>query len=71
MNHSEQNSEERPGRFLRTRAPTGQRVKMFKQGRASPAHAKERVYPKSLAQEGDVERYGELKFRIDETIFAA
>ena len=32
---------------------------------------KERAYPKKLAQEGDAERYGELKSRIDVTIFAA
>ena len=70
-NHSEQTIEERPGRFLRTRAPTGQHVKMFKQVRAPPAHVKERAYPKQVAQEGDVERYGDLNFKIDEIIFAA
>ena len=31
----------------------------------------ERAYPKSVAQEGDVESYGGLRFRIDKTIFAA
>ena len=71
MNHSEQNREERPGSFFATRAPTGQHVKMFKQVRVPPAHVKERAYPKKLAQEGDAERYGKLKFRIDEIIFAA
>ena len=63
MNHSEGNREERPGRFLTTRAPIGQRVKMFKQMRAPPSHVKERAYAKQVAQEGDVERYGELKIR--------
>ena len=42
MNHSEGNREERPGRFLTTRAPIGQHVKMFKQVRAPPSHVKER-----------------------------
>ena len=70
-NHSEQTIEERPGRFLTTRAPTGQHVKMFKQVRAPPAHVKERAYPKQVAQEGDVERFGDLNFKIDEIIFAA
>ena len=46
-------------------------MKMFKQVRAPPAHVKERAYPKIVAQEGDAEKFGELKFRIDETIFAA
>ena len=32
---------------------------------------KERTYPKQVAREDDVERYGELKIQIDETIFAA
>ena len=71
MNHSEQNREERPGRFLTSRASTEQQVKMFKQKRAPPAHVKEKAYPKRVTQGGDAERYGELKFRIDETIFAA
>ena len=68
MNHSERNREERPERFLTTRA---QQVKMFKQVGAPPSHVKERAYPKQVAQEGDVERYGELKILKDETIFAA
>ena len=37
MNHGEGNREERPGRFLTTRAPIGQHVKMFKQVRAPPS----------------------------------
>ena len=53
INHSEQTREERPGRFLKSRAPTGQCVKMFKQVRASPAHVEERAYPKKVAHEGD------------------
>ena len=36
MNHGEGNREERPGRFLTTRAPIGKHVKMFKQVRAPP-----------------------------------
>ena len=71
MNHSEGNREERPGRFLTTRAPIEQHVKIIKQVRAPPSHVKERAYPKQVAQKGDVERYGELKIRKDETIFAA
>ena len=71
MNHGEGNREERPRRFLTTRAPIGQHVKMFKQVRAPPSHVKERAYTKQVAQEGDVERHHELKFRMDETIYAA
>ena len=70
-NHTEENREERPGRFLTTRAPTGQHVKTFKQMGAPPAHVKERAYPKSVAQGGDVERYGELNFRTEDSVFAA
>ena len=44
---------------------------MFNQVQAPPAHVKERAYPKTITQGGDAERYGEIKFRIDETIFAA
>ena len=44
---------------------------MFKQVRAPPSHVKERAYPKQVAQESNVEGYGELKTRMDETIFAA
>ena len=32
---------------------------------------KERAYPKKVTQEGDVERYGGMNIRKDETIFAA
>ena len=44
---------------------------MFNQVQAPPAHVKERAYPKTITQGGDAERYIEMKFRIDETIFAA
>ena len=72
LNHDEGNREERPGRFLTTRAPIGQHVKMFRQMKAPPGHMKERVYPKQVNQEGDVQRYGGLKaIKKDETIFAA
>ena len=60
-----------PGRFLTTRTPIGQHVKMFKQIQAPPAYVKQRTYPKSVAQEGDDERCAGLRFRKDETIFAA
>ena len=70
MNHSEGNREERPVRFLTTRAPIRQHVKMFKQMQGPPSHVKERAYPKQVAHQGDVEGYGELKIRKDETIFA-
>ena len=43
-NHSEQTREERPGRFLKKRSPTGQHKKMFKQVRAPPNHVKKRAY---------------------------
>ena len=36
LNHDEGNREERPGRFLTTRAPIGQHVKMFRQVTAPP-----------------------------------
>ena len=72
LNHDEGNREERPGRFLTTRAPIGQHVKMFRQVKAPPGHVKERAYPKQVNQEGDVQRYGELQaIKKDETIFAA
>ena len=62
LNHDEGNREERPGRFLTTRAPIGQRVKIFRQVNEPPGHVKERAYPTSvLNQEGDVQRYGGLK----------
>ena len=72
LSHDEGNREERPGRFLITRAPIGQHVKMFRQLKTLPGHVKERVYPKQVNQEGDVQRYGGLKaIKKDETIFAA
>ena len=72
LNHDEGNLEERPGRFLITRAPIGQHVKMFRQLNTPPGHVKERAYPKQVNQEGDAQRYGELKaIKKDETIFAA
>ena len=71
MNHSEQNREEIPGRISTTRAPTEQHAKMFKQVRAPPDHVKERACPKTVTQGVDTERYSELKFRTDETVFAA
>ena len=71
-NHDEVNREERPGRFLVTRAPIGQHVKMFRQVSSPPGHVKERIYPKLVNQDGDVQRYGGLKaIKKDETIFAA
>ena len=72
LNHDEGNREERPGRFLTTRAPIGQPVKMFRQVTAPPSHVKERKYPKLVNDDGDVQRYGGLKaIKKDETIFAA
>ena len=72
LNHDEGNREERPRRFLTTRAQIGKHVKMFRQVKAPPGHVKERSYPKQMNQEGDVQRYGELKaIKKDETIFAA
>ena len=72
LNHDEGNREERPGRFLTTRAPIGQYAKMFGLMKAPPGFVKERAYPKQVNQEGDVQRYGGLKaIKKDETIFAA
>ena len=74
LNHDEGNCEERPGRFLMTRAPIGQHVKMkmFRQLTTPPGHVKERIYPKLVNQDGDVQKYGGLKaIKKDETIFAA
>ena len=42
LNHDEGNREERPGRFLTTRAPIGQHVILFSQIKAPPGHVKER-----------------------------
>ena len=72
LNQDEGIREERPGRFLTTRAPKSKHVKIFKQIRAPPGHVKDRAYPKQVTQEGDAQRYGGLKtIRKDETIFAA
>ena len=72
LNHDEENREERPGRFLTTRAQIGQHVKMFRQLTTPPGHVKEQIYPKLVNQDGDVQRYGGLKaIKKDETIFAA
>ena len=72
LNHDEGNREEIPGRFLITRAPIGQHVKMFRQLKTPPGHVKERLYPRQVNQEGDVQRYGGLKaIKKDGTIFAA
>ena len=72
LNHDEGNREERPGRFLTTRAPIGQHVKIFRQLTTTPGHVKERVYPKLVNQDGDAQRYGGLiAIKKDETIFAA
>ena len=47
-------------------------MKMFRQLSSPLGHVKERVYPKQVNQEGDAQRYGELKaIKKDETIFAA
>ena len=72
LNHDEGNREEGPGRFLVTRVPIGQHVKMFRQLSSPPGHVKDRIYPKQVSQDGDVQRYGGLKaIKKDETIFAA
>ena len=72
LNHDEGNRGKMPGRFLTTRAPIGQHVKMFKQIRSPPDHVKDRAYPKQVTQEGDLQRYGGMKtIRKDDTIFAA
>ena len=45
---------------------------MDRQLKTPPGHVKERVYPKQVNQEGDVQRYDGLKaIKKDETIFAA
>ena len=72
LNHDEGNRAERPGRFLTTRAPIGQHVKIFRQLTTPPGHVKERVYPKLVNQDGDAQRYGGFTaIKKDETIFAA
>ena len=71
LNHNEGNRGEGAGRFLITRAPIGQH-NMLRQLKTPPGHVKERVYPKQVNQEGDVQRYGGLKaIYKDETILAA
>ena len=72
LNHDEGNRQERPGRFLTTRAPIGQHVKIFRQLTTSPGHVKERIYPKLVNQDDDAQRYGGLiAIKKVETIFAA
>ena len=72
LNHDEGNRDERRRRFVTMRAPIGQHVNMFRQLTTPPGHVKERIYPKLVNQEGDVQRYGGLKaIKKDETIFAA
>ena len=72
LNHDEGNREERPGRFLVTRAPIGQHVKMFKQLSSPPGYLKERIYLKLVNEDCDAQRYGGLiAIKKDETIFAA
>ena len=72
LNHDEGNRDERPERFLTTRAPIGQHVKIFRQLTTPSGHVKERVYPKLVNQDGDAQRYGGLTaIKKDETIFAA
>ena len=61
LNHDEGDREERPGRFLVTRVPIGQHMKLFRQVSSPPGHVKERIYPKLVNQDGDVQRYGGLK----------
>ena len=72
LNHDEGNREERPGRFLTTRAPIGEYVKMFRQVATNPSHVKDKTYPKQMSQHSDVQKYGGLKaIKKDEIIFAA
>ena len=72
LNHDEGNREERPGRFLTTRAPIGRHVKMFRPVATPPSQVKDRTYPKQVSQDDDVQRYGGLKaMKKDESIFAA
>ena len=47
-------------------------MKMFRQLSSPPGHVKDRIYPKQVSQDGDVQRYGGLKaIKRDETNFAA
>ena len=61
LNHDEGNRQERPGKFLVTRAPIGKHVKMFRQLSSPPGHMKDSIYPKQVSQDADVQRYGGLK----------
>ena len=55
-----------------TGASIGQHVEMFRQVSYPPGHVKERIYPKLVNQDGNVQGYGGLKaIKKDETIFAA
>ena len=45
--HDEGNREERPGRFLITRAPIGQHVKMFRQLKTTPRSCERKSIPKT------------------------
>ena len=56
LNHDGGNRKERPGRFLTTRVPIAQHVKIFRQVKTPPSHVKERTYPKQVNQEGDAQR---------------
>ena len=47
LNHDEGNREERPGRFLITRAPIGQHVKMFKQVKVPPRPCERKSVPET------------------------
>ena len=68
--HGEKRKDDRIGRFIKKRATNGQHIKMFKQVRNPIAHiSEEKMYPKFVAQEGDNERYGDLRF--DESVFSA
>ena len=47
-------------------------MKICRQLSSPPGHVKDRIYPKQVGQDGDVQRYGGLKsIKKDETIFAA
>ena len=52
LNHDEGNREERPERFLTTRAPIGQHVKMFRQVKAPPRSRKRKSVPKTSESGG-------------------
>ena len=71
LNHDEGNREERPRRFLTTRAPVGQHVKMFRQIKAPSGHVKKSVPETSESRRrcSEIRRIEAIK--KDETIFAA